>query len=201
MASPLREQSRIGAQKRLATFLFSLKFPRAITHVKMLKNAEEEAASFIRRVYSLGNKLGPLLLQLPPAFKPKHLQLLGDFISSLPGGCRLAVEVREEKLLDESLYSMLRENGVALVVVDQPNMPEQDMRTAGFTYVRWEGNRRDVKGTIGTVEIDRSPDLKRWAEKIKRLSDGSVEVFGYFSKYYSGSPTSDASQLMELLKR
>ena len=102
-------------------------------------------------------------------------------------------------MLDDELYSLLRENGVALALVDQPFMPMLQTVTADFTYIRWEGDRRKVKGTLGKVEVDRENDIRVWAEKVKKFLDDSVEVFGYFSKYYSGHPPTDAIHLLKFL--
>jgi len=180
-------------------FLFSLKFPKVITHDKMLKDWEEDAHRFIERISLLQGKLGPLLLQFPHGFKPEYLHILNDFLPSLPKGHRFAVEVRNKKLLDDKLYSLLRENEVAFAIVDHPFMPKLDVTTADFAYIRWEGDRRKVKGTLGKVEVDRNNDIMAWAERIKTFLDNSIEVFGYFSKYYSGYPPSDAKQLLQLI--
>ncbi|HVO37182.1 MAG TPA: DUF72 domain-containing protein [Candidatus Acidoferrum sp.] len=180
-------------------FLFSAKIPRVITHQKMLRNCEQEMARFIDSISNLQPKLGSLLLQLPPMFKSEHISSLTDFLRILPKGYRFAVEVRNKKLLNDSLYSLLRENRVALVMVDSPFMPQVDVVTADFAYMRWEGDRRKVKGTLGEVEVDRMHDIEMWAEKLKDLLGKTSEVFGYFSKYYSGNPTGDAKQLLSLL--
>jgi uncharacterized protein YecE (DUF72 family) len=182
-------------------FLFSAKFPRIITHKKMLKDCEEETQFFLNRISSLQKKLGVLLLQFPYAFKPEHFHPLEDYVAALPKGTRFAVEVRNSKLLDERLYSLLRENGVALALVETPFMPETEEITANFTYLRWEGDRRKVNGLLGKVEVDRTDDTKKWAERITKWLDTGIEVFGYFSKYYSGHPPTDAQQLLKLLTR
>jgi uncharacterized protein YecE (DUF72 family) len=180
-------------------FLFSAKFPKVITHVKMLQNCERETSVFLERISHLQSKLGPLLLQFPYGFKPEYVHLLRDFLPTLPKGYRFVVEVRNRKLLEESFYSLLRENGVALALVDTPFMPDIEVMTADFAYIRWEGDRRKVKGVLGEVEVDKTDSIKRWAERIKKFLDDQMEVFGYFSKYYSGYPPTDAKQLQSLL--
>jgi len=179
-------------------FLFSAKFPRIITHVKMLRDCEREVETFVSRMSHLQNKLGPLLLQFPSSFGPNHFPLLREFLSTLPKGFRYAVEVRNKGLLGEKLNSLLRENGVALVLVGQP-VPEEEV-TADFVYVRLEGDRRKVNGTLGRVEVDRTEDISKWAVQVKSFLDRQLEVFGYFSKYYSGYPPNDAEQLLDLLR-
>lgn len=68
--------------------------------------------------------------------------------------------------------------------------------TANLVYFRWEGNRKEIIGNKGFVEKDRSEDIKQWANKIKDMPD-KIEVFGYFSKYFSGHPPTDAKKLLE----
>lgn len=58
---------------------------------------------------------------------------------------------------------------------------------------------RSIKGTLGRVEKDRTHDIKRWAEKIKNYLDDSIEVFGYFGKFYSGHPPTDVKKFLNLL--
>ena len=180
-------------------FSFSAKFPQLITHFKMLKNCQMETDRFIKCISSFENKLGPLLLQFPSTFGDAYVDELHDYLSNLPAGYRFAVEVRNRKILTDKFYSVLRNNRVALALVDSPFMPEIAEITADFVYLRWEGDRRKVKGTLGKIEVDRAGDVKKWVEKIRLLTEDSNEVFGYFSKYYSGFPPADAEQLLNLL--
>jgi uncharacterized protein YecE (DUF72 family) len=180
-------------------FLFSAKFPRIITHVKMLEKCEKDVERFLSSMSQLQGKLGLLLLQFPPSFGQSHFSLLQDFLSSLPREHRYAVEVRNEGLRIEKLYLLLREHGVALALTNLPGTAQIDDLTANFVYVRWEGDRRKVNGTLGKVEVDRSKELKEWAYQVKAFLDRQIEVFGYFSKYYSGYPPSDAEQFLKLL--
>jgi len=177
-------------------FIFSAKFPRKITHIKMLRDCEEELSVFIEHLSLLGDKLGPMLIQLPPGFKPEMSGILKDFLAGLPERCRFAVEVRNKKWLDEKFYDLLRDNKVALVLLDHPWMPRMSTITADFTYIRWVGDRKKVKGTLGKVERDRSEDIRDWAVKIRGFLEDSVEVFGYFSKSYSGYPPGDVRMLL-----
>jgi len=179
-------------------FLFSAKFPRTITHEKMLKDCKEQTERFIERVSGLQDKLGPLLLQFPKTFTARHVKLLEDFLVSLPKGYRFAVEVRNTSLLNEEFYSLLRKNRVALALLDRQSMPPMETVTADFIYIRWEGDPKKVRGTLGRVEVDRTNEIKAWAETIHKFLENS-EVFGYFSKYYSGYPPNDAKHLLKFL--
>jgi len=181
-------------------FLFSLKFPQVITHIKMLANCQEETGVFLERVSLLKEKLGVLLLQFPYAFGTEHVTLLRDFLQTLPKKHRYAVEVRNRKLLNEGFYSVLRDSNVAFAWVDTPFMPEISEETSNFIYVRWEGDRRRVNGTFGRIEVDRKTQIKAWADKLKPFLEKDTEVFGYFSKYFSGHPPSDVHGFLKLAK-
>jgi uncharacterized protein YecE (DUF72 family) len=114
----------------------------------------------------------------------------------LPKGYRYAVEVRSKDWAETKLSSLLREKRVAQVFAGQPN-PEA---TADFVYLRWEGDRSKVDGTLGRIEIDKEEDIRKLAAGVENLLDLQLEVFGYFSKYFSGYPPSDVEQLLNLLR-
>ena len=177
-------------------FKFSLKFPQKITHIKMLKDSQEETAVFLNRVSLLGEKLGVLLLQFSPMFRQQHLPQLAAYLKTLPKEFRYAVEVRNKTLLTPELYGVLRDSNVALVWVDAAKMPLVEEETADFLYVRWEGNRKTVTGTLGELEVDRSKDTQAWAKRLQPFLKRGTEVFGYFSKYYSGFPPLDVKTLL-----
>ena len=196
-----RKQSVIDwKQQTPSGFLFSLKFPKIITHVKMLKDCQEETRVFLDRVGLLQEKLGPLLLQFPSSFKNEHVLILREFLGTLPKEHRYVVEIRNRKLLNESFYSILRDYNVVLAWVDSPFMPLISEATSDFIYIRWEGDRRSVSGTLGKIEIDRADSIKLWAERIKHFLGSQTDVFGYFSKYYSGYPPADIRELLKLAK-
>jgi uncharacterized protein YecE (DUF72 family) len=178
-------------------FYFSLKFPQKITHIKMLQDCQEETRVFLERATLLGDKLGALLLQFPAVFRQQHLPLLRTYLMSLPEGLRYVVEVRNKSLLNDELYALLRENHVALAWVDAAKMPLTDKVTSDFLYIRWEGDRKTVIGTLGKREADRKSQIQQWAEKLKTPLKQGMQVFGYFSKYYSGFPPSDVEELLK----
>jgi uncharacterized protein YecE (DUF72 family) len=81
------------------------------------------------------------------------------------------------------------------------SVPEIEQTTADFAYIRWEGDRRTVNGTLGKVEVDRTDDIHGWANPIVELLKKTTQVFGYFSKYYSGHPPTDVKMLLESIKK
>jgi uncharacterized protein YecE (DUF72 family) len=147
----------------------------------------------------LGEKLGPFLIQLPPHFTNDHFDALQDFIRQLPQTFHYAIEFRNHSLLSEHVYSLLRDHSIALVLADRPRYPQIDCVTATFVYVRWEGDRRIVSGDSGRVERDRSQGLAKWAQLLHNYKQKELNIYGYFSKYYSGYPPADIDQITKLL--
>jgi uncharacterized protein YecE (DUF72 family) len=70
--------------------------------------------------------------------------------------------------------------------------------TGDFLYMRWEGDRQTVVGTLGKVEADKTAEYTKWADKLKPHLT-KTEVFGYFAKYYSGFPPHDIANMNALL--
>ena len=180
-------------------FLFSLKFPKIITHIRMLKDCQYETEIFLKTVSLLGEKLGALLMQFPPNFGAEYLPDLEVYLQKLPKQHRYVVEVRNKSWLSPEFFSILKANKVALAWADTPLMGQTSEITADFFYVRWEGDRKKVNGTLGKIETERKGDLKVEAAKIESLVNKQVEVFGYFGKYYSGYPPSDVVNLKQYL--
>jgi uncharacterized protein YecE (DUF72 family) len=186
-------------QRTPQNFLFSLKFPQLITHIRMLKDCQYETEVFLKTVSLLGEKLGALLLQFPKNFGAENLPDLEVYLQKLPKQHRYVVEVRNKSCLMPEFFSILRANRVALAWADSPLMFQIREVTADFLYVRWEGDRKKVNGTLGKIEAERGEDLKMEAAKIEPLVNKQVEVFGYFGKYYSGYPPSDIVNLQKYL--
>jgi len=182
-------------------FRFAAKFPQSISHAPGLSFAEGTLFAFLRSMSQLGPKKGPLLIQLPPTLRADHTDRLRRLLKALPGGNRYAVEFRHRDWFRQETYDMLRERGVALVQQAHPWLPEVHEVTAGFVYVRFEGERKKVGGEEGAVEEDRTADTDRWARAISADLDEGLDVYAYFSKYYSGYPPHDIAQLVELVSR
>jgi uncharacterized protein YecE (DUF72 family) len=181
-------------------FLFAAKFPQEITHENNLVGSGEPTLAFVETMRLLGDRLGPLLVQLPPSFAVEGMGVLEDFLSVLPRGPRYAVEVRHRSWLGSDLPELLREHGVALTLIDYPRMPRMEEATADFVYVRWLGDRREFPADHTHPRRDRSADLTWWAERIERfLSDGR-EVFAYANNHYQNHSPSTLEQFLEILR-
>jgi uncharacterized protein YecE (DUF72 family) len=105
-----------------ASFRFCAKVPRAISHAGKLAGHEAEAVQFAEVMGQLGDRLGPMFLQLPPSYSPALFADLQSFLQAWPPAVRLAVEVRHPKWFDQpnhaALNQFLAERQMARVVID-----------------------------------------------------------------------------------
>ena len=157
-----------------AGFHFCFKFPKAITHDRQLRGADKETEAFFERMAQLPDRLGPLLLQLPPAFGPRQLPDLDRYLTALPSEFRYAVEVRHPDLFETAeadLQSLLNGHGAARGLMDtravhaaaprdattaqaqgrKPKVPWRTLVSARQPFVRIVG-QNDVRSTTGYLD-------------------------------------------------
>jgi uncharacterized protein YecE (DUF72 family) len=135
-------------------FVFALKGPQRITHVKRLAGAAEDVAFFHSVAAELGTALGPVLWQLPPSLR-KDLPRLRDFLALLPRGGRAAVEFRHASWHDDEVFAALSEAGAALCIADDDDRSTPAVATAPFGYLRLR--RPDYDDAA----------LARWADTVR----------------------------------
>jgi uncharacterized protein YecE (DUF72 family) len=118
-----------------AGFVFALKGPQRITHVKRLASSAEDVARFQGAAAELAEALGPVLWQLPPSLR-KDLPRLRDFLALLPRGGRAAFEFRHPSWHADDVLAALADAGAALCVADDEERTTPLAATASFGYLR-----------------------------------------------------------------
>jgi uncharacterized protein YecE (DUF72 family) len=179
-------------------FLFAAKVPQEVTHDLNLVGAEDETDAFLRTMAGLGDRLGPLLLQLPPSFTVEGMGVLEDFLKRLPEGFRYAVEVRHRSWLGSDLPEMLRERGAALALIDYPRMPRMQEVTTDFSYIRWLGDRREFPEGHTHLKKNRDDDLSWWSDLVDRFLEEDRTVFAYANNHYQNHSPSTLARFLEL---
>ncbi|MDF0748662.1 DUF72 domain-containing protein [Marinobacter sp. 71-i] len=122
-ATPSQEQCRQWRSQVPEDFRFLFKFPRLITHDRLLSGAGLEVSDFLEILAPLEDVLGPFLLQLPAAFGPERLEHLWRFVDALPAPLTCTVEVRHSAFFgkgeaEKALNRGLRERNIARVCMD-----------------------------------------------------------------------------------
>lgn len=117
-------------------FRFAIKAPRRITHIKRLKDAQDETAYLLRTLDTLGARLGVVLFQLPP-YQRKDLARLQAFIDLLPEQTPAAFEFRAQSWFEDSVFELLRARDFALCIADTDGVQiPAIVATAGWGYLR-----------------------------------------------------------------
>ena len=189
-----------------AGFVFALKLPQEITHERRLRGAGDVAELFYERARELGEKLGPVLIQLGPDFGPAELPALANLLPTLPRDIRFTVEFRHRGWIQDGVLALLAEHGVGLTLSDARWIPRKQMLalasrpTADFLYVRWMGANRDLVD-YSRIQIDRSRELEQWAGALWPLALKGVRIYGYVSNHFAGHSPQSARELQRLLRQ
>jgi uncharacterized protein YecE (DUF72 family) len=145
-------------------FHFALKSPRRITHEKKLADVADSLARLHEVAGTLGERLGPVLFQLPPFLK-KDLPRLADFVAHVPVGMRAAVEFRHESWFSPDVYDVLRGRDVALCLAESEDLATPVEETSSWGYLRL---RRQDYGDA---------ELAAWIAHVRARGWQSVYVF------------------------
>jgi uncharacterized protein YecE (DUF72 family) len=163
---PKREALEGWAGQVPGSFKFALKAPQRITHRERLEGSSDSLRAFLEVAGVLGERLGPLLFQLPP-FLRKDIPRLEAFAAMVPEGVRVAFEFRHPSWFSDDTYEVLRARGSALVGGDADDAGKSPplVATAGFGYLR-----------LRAEEYER-PALAAWADQIAQQPWTDAFVF------------------------
>lgn len=173
-------------------FIFSVKASRYITHMKKLKDPQKPVVRFLKRMEALGDKLGPVLFQLPPRWRV-NLERLDAFLKVLPSGFRYAFEFRDPSWCQDRVYGLLSEKEAAFCIYDYDRNQSPKQVTAGFVYIRLHGPEGPYKGLYD------SRSLYGWAGDISSWAGEGKEVFCYFDNDQSGFAVRNALDLDDMI--
>jgi uncharacterized protein YecE (DUF72 family) len=135
-------------------FVFALKAPQVITHLKRMRNVGEETEYLFRTLSVLKRKLGPVLFQFPGSFHADY-PALKNFLSLIPGNISCSFEFRHPSWLDVEIPDLLREKGCSLCIADTDENPANEIiSTTSWGYLRLR--RSDYTDT----------GLSQWMERV-----------------------------------
>jgi uncharacterized protein YecE (DUF72 family) len=186
-------------------FTFALKLPQEITHERRLRDAGDVAELFYDRARELGEKLGPVLIQLAPEFGPVELPALAKLLPTLPRDIRFSVEFRHRGWIQAGVLALLAEHDVGLTLTDARWIPRKQMLalaanpTTDFVYVRWMGAHRELVD-YSRIQLDRTRELEQWAGVLWPLALKGISVYGYVSNHFAGHSPQSARELQRALR-
>jgi uncharacterized protein YecE (DUF72 family) len=186
---PRRETVERWAAAVPVGFVLTFKASRYVTHIRRLRECAEPLERMWEVFTGAGDKLGPVLFQLPPTLRVDE-PLLAAFLGSLPSRMRAAFEFRHPSWFTGRVLDDLDAVGAALVHADRPGAHAEIPAVGGWTYLRFHQGRH-----AGAAY--RRSKLRAYADAIAAARP--AELFAYFNNDQEAAAPHDAAVLMGLL--
>ncbi len=188
-------------------FQFSVKVPEIVTHTKRMdvkRGAMETFQEFLEKISPLktANKLGAILLQLPPSFSVNEFKQVEKFLNKMPSGYDYALEFRHASWQTEGPWEMLKHYNVGAVMTDSPdpklNYLSDIKLTADHSFIRFHGRNEGYWYNYLYSE----EELKPWTEKVNKMAkDPEMKRLRiYFNNHYGGKAVVNAIQFKEMIQ-
>jgi uncharacterized protein YecE (DUF72 family) len=185
---PAAETFAAWAERTPPRFCMALKTSRYLTHVRRLRDPAEPVQRFMDRARRLGDKLGPLLIQLPATFQADPPRL-ADALDCFPAGVRLAFEPRHASWFTDATQAVLSDRNVALCLADSRGKLTGPLwRTADWTYLRFH----EGTGSPHPCYVERT--LAEWADRLAQTWGKRCHAYVYFNNDAHGCAVRDASR-------
>ncbi|WP_030571053.1 DUF72 domain-containing protein [Streptomyces aureocirculatus] len=183
---PTRENFAAWRERTPEGFVVAVKASRFLTHVKRLREPEEPVRRLMDHAGGLGDRLGPVLLQLPPTLKADP-DLLDTCLRCFPKGTRVAVEPRHASWWTPEVRALLTDRGAALCWADVGSRPVAPLwRTAAWGYLRLHSGRARPWPRYGRQA------LAAWVRRVTGTWSDAEDVFVYFNNDPGGAAVHDA---------
>ena len=184
---PPPETFEAWARRTPADFVIVPKVSRYLTHIKRLKEPEEPVQRFLRHAAPLGDKLGPLLVQLPPDMVA-DVARLEQALDLFPADLRVAVEFRHESWFTDDVRKVLESHGAALCLADRGSKLLAPLwQTADWGYVRLHEGTASPRPCYGRAA------LASWGRRIAGMWGAQPDVYVFFNNDPLGCAVRDAA--------
>jgi uncharacterized protein YecE (DUF72 family) len=188
-------------------FQFSVKVPETITHNKRLnvnQSGMTDFGEFLDKISPLktSNKLGAVLIQLPPSFTVNEFKNIEGFLDRLPSGYDYAVEFRHPSWKTEGPWDMLKHYNIAAVMTDSPSkeslqfLSDITITSPDHSFIRFHG--RNTKGHYWYNYLYSKEELKLWVDKVRQVKKETKVLRAYFNNHYGGKAVINALQFKEM---
>ena len=178
-------------------FRFSVKLPKAITHERRLEDCTALVERFAEETGGLGDKRGPILVQLPPSFAYPGKRA-DRFLDELQTAITepIVLEPRHASWFQPDIDRMLERRRVSRVAADpaKPPAAAQPGGWSGLAYFRLHGSPRMYESTYGQDAIEAQ------AERVASLVQRDIDVWTVYDNTTYGAATQNAFELMEALR-
>ncbi|HEV2088865.1 MAG TPA: DUF72 domain-containing protein [Cryptosporangiaceae bacterium] len=176
-------------------FVFTVKASRYLTHIKRLRDPAEPVTRLMDRAEGLGERLGPVLVQLPPTLRADPAAL-DECLRCFPTGVRIAVEPRHDSWWTDDVRAVLTEHRAALCWADRLGRPVTPLwRTADWGYLRLHEGRAAPRPRYGRRA------LASWVARLLDAYPTDEDTYVYFNNDPGGAAVTDAYAFAALARR
>jgi uncharacterized protein YecE (DUF72 family) len=175
-------------------FVMAVKASRYLTHILRMSEPDEPVQRLMARASELGDKLGPILVQLPPSLA-LEIDRLRRTLDAFPAGTRVAVEFRHKSWFTDEVRRELGERGVALCLADRRGPITPIWRTADWTYLRFHVGRSSPRPCYG------EDALQTWVRRLCGSWTADQDAFVYFNNDHRACALRDAIVFARLARR
>lgn len=174
-------------------FRFAVKASRFVTHMKKLKEPEQIMDRSLTAFTGLGDKLGPILFQLPPSWRI-NIDRLESLLAARPKELRYVFEFRHDSWFADEVYTALRRHGAGFCIHELAGRLSPLMATSDVVYVRLHGPQQTAY--TGSYRAD---TLRKWAERIEAWRSSGHDVWFFFDNDQNAHAPKNALKLKEFL--
>ena len=175
-------------------FCYAVKANRYLTQAKKLLACEEPLERMMTAVRRLGDRLGPMLYQLPPKMNI-NLERLESFLKIVPGDVHSVFEFRNASWYEAETYALLNRYGAGFVVHDMPGSATDRIAIGPVVYVRFHGA---IGKYWGRYPDD---DLLSWTDWLTAQSREGRTCWCYFNNDIHGHAIEDARTLKSMVRQ
>jgi uncharacterized protein YecE (DUF72 family) len=174
-------------------FVFAVKASRYLTHIRRLEDPQEPVEFLMERAGELGDRLGPILLQLPPTLEI-DLERLDRTLEAFGSEVRVAVEPRHKSWFVPELCELLRAHGAAFVLADRRRPITPHWSTSGWFYLRMHQGSATPRPCYGDVA------LRSWVRRLRELPGGEGgSGYVYFNNDHRACAVRNAAEFEAFL--
>jgi len=140
----------------------------------------------------LGDRLGPILWQLPPSLQ-RDDERLEAFVSALPDNARHTIEFRHPSWWHPDIYALLQKHRVAVCLVDMPDFRSPALATTDFVYIRFHGATALYGGSYEMAA------LTEWASALRGVAGAARSIYAYFNNDSDAHAVHNAIEFRRLI--
>ncbi len=178
-------------------FKFAPKLNQEITHRRKFTEIEEPLNKFMSRYELMGERLGPVLVQIAGSFRYDRLAAESFFrtLREKYPSQTFALEARHVSWFTEESLDLLREYAITTVIASAgKRFPGTEATTTDTVYIRLHGDEKLYASAYADEK------LERYAFMVKDWLEDGKKIWVFFNNTILGNAVTDADKLRSMIE-